>query len=213
MKIDALTTEWPDSVWSEKEGIKFAIMNDDQNVYFVLSVAKQDLRRQIMMRGMTIWFDPLAREKKTIGIRYPIGVAEGGVRRPTDRDIRGGFAPPLSEFEFISPLERIPLRVSTLAGQGVELRINNTQESLVYELKVPLSPSADHPYSIESHTGAQMSVGIEISGFERSGAPGGADAGAGRGRRGPPGADPRQGAITSMEGISVWATIRLATNP
>jgi len=211
MTIDGAAAEWPDSAWTEKEGVRFGIMNDENNIYVVLETPKQNLRRQIMIRGLTVWFDPLAREKQSIGIHYPIGGLGAGGRRMGEGDPRAGMTSALAEFEYISPLEQIPLRVSIVAGQGVEVRVNNSQESLVYELKVPLQASSGHPYSIESRPGAKISVGIEISGFERGGPS--ADAGAptgGRGRRGSTGADPRAGATTSMEPVSVWAAVHLA---
>ena len=210
-KTDASLAEWPDTVWNEKDGIRFAVMNDEEYLYFALVALKQDLRRQIMMRGLTIWFDPLAREKQTIGVRYPMGLRDGMQRRPGEGDFGGALAGALAEFEYISPLEETPQRVSVVAGKGVELRIHSEEGSLTYELKVPLKPSTAHPYSLESSAGSTISVGVEVSGFERrsvggSGPPSG---GGGRGR-GTTSIDPRAGAITSMEPISVWATVQLA---
>ena len=206
--IDALTSDWPDSGWAEKDGLRFAVMNDDENAYIVLVTLKPELRRQIMFRGLTVWFDPLARGKKTIGVHYPLGMARGS-RRPREGDPLTQTGQSQMEFEYISPLEQGPVRVPLIAGRGILLRINNEQESLVYELRIPLKSSSDKPYSIESTPGTKISVGFEISGLEGVGDPSAGGGGRGRGRI-PAGGAPARGAITSIEPLEVWAAIQLA---
>ncbi len=204
--IDALTSDWPDSGWAEKDGLRFAVMNDDEQVYVVLAVLKPELRRQIMFRGLTVWFDPLARGKKTIGVRYPLGMTRVS-RQPGEGDPLAQTGQSQLAFEYISPLEGVPL----IAAGGISLRINNERESLVYELRIPLKSSSDKTYSIESTPGTRISVGFEIGGLEGTGeAPGGAGGG-GRGRcRVSAGGAPARGTITPMEPLEVWAAIRLA---
>lgn len=208
VSIDALTSDWPDSGWAEKDGLRFAVMNDDENAYIALAVLKPELRRQIMFRGLTVWFDPLARGKKTIGVHYPLGMTRGS-RRPGEGNPLAQTGQSQMEFEYISPLEQGPVRVPLIAGRGISLRINNEQESLVYELRIPLKSSSDKPYSIESAPGTKISVGFEISGLEGVGDPSAGGGGRGRGRASGGGA-PARGAITPMESLEVWAAIQLA---
>ncbi|MBI4428547.1 MAG: hypothetical protein HY562_05455 [Ignavibacteriales bacterium] len=207
-KADAVLSEWPDTVWNEKDGLRFGLMNDNEYLYFALTAVKLDQRRQIMMRGLTIWFDPLAREKKTIGFRYPVG---GGLRRPGEGDPGSAFASGMAEFEYTSPLEEALQRVPIVAGKGVEVKISNTQELLVYELKVPLAPSSDHPYSIESRAGSMISIGLEIRPFEGGVGPTASTQPSGRRRGGPPSSDPSPiGGGGRGEATNVWATVQLA---
>jgi len=214
VSIDALTHDWPDSGWVEKDGLRFAVMNDDENAYIVLVTLKPELRRQIMFRGLTVWFDPLARGKKTVGVHYPLGMARGS-RRPGESDPLAQPGQIQMEFEYISPLEQGPVRVPLIAGRGISLKINNEQESLVYELRIPLKSSSDKPYSIESAPGSKISVGFELSGLEPGAEPSGGPGGGGgrRGGRGPsPGGGPTRGGM-SIEQLEIWASIHLAGPP
>jgi len=208
VSIDALTSDWPDSGWAEKDGLRFAVMNDDENAYIALVALKPDLRRQIMFRGLTVWFDPLAREKKTIGVHYPLGMTRGS-RRSGEGDPLAQTGQGQMEFEYISPLEQGPVRMPLIAGRGISIRINNEQGSLVYELRIPLKSASDKPYSIESTPGTKISVGFEISGLEGVGNPSAGGGGRGRGRIPVSGA-PARGAITPMEQLEVWAATQLA---
>jgi len=204
-KPDAVLTEWPDTVWNEKDGLRFGVMNDGEYLYLAVTALKPEQRRQILMRGLMVWFDPLAREKKSIGIRYPLG---GGPRRPMDAEVGGALA----EFEFISPLEEGPQRVPVMAGKGVGVSIRGNQESLVYELRVPLRPTSEHPYSIESTAGSKISIGFEISAMERVAGQSASTRPSGGRRGGPPTSDPSPiGGGGRGEATNVWATVTLAT--
>ncbi len=211
--IDGSTSDWPDSSWGEKDGLRFAVMNDDANVYVVLVVAKPDLRRQIMFRGLTLWFDPLARGKKTIGVHYPLGMGRAPARPVQGEQFPQGGQGQM-EFDYISPLEQGPVRVPLLAAKGIGLKINNEQESLVYEMKIPLRSSSEQPYSVEAAPGAKISVGFDVGGFEPGSEPAGGPAAGGGGRRGggrgpAPGGGPTRGGM-SIEPLEVWATVQLA---
>ena len=213
VSIDAMTSDWPDSGWVEKDGLRFAVMNDDENAYVVLVTMKPELRRQIIFRGLTVWFDPLSRGKKTIGVHYPLGMTRG-TRQHGERDPLAQTGQSQVEFEYISPLEQGPVRVPLIAGRGISLRINNEQESLVYELRIPLKSASDKPYSIESAPGSKISVGFEVSGLEPGAEPSGGPGGGGRrGGRGPsPGGGPTRGGM-SIEQLEIWASIHLAGPP
>ncbi len=221
VKIDGVAANWRDSLWVEKDGIKFAVMNDNEYLYLAVVAAKPDLRRQIMMRGLTVWFDPDSREKKNIGIRYPIGMTEGGDGyRREESYAQSSMSSPMAEFEFVSPFERDRMRVPVIAGRGVQLKINNEQESLLYELRVPLHSSTDHPYSAETTAGSKIGVGVEVGGVSRGSAGdrggegegggiggGGRRGGGGRGRGS--GGGSRSRPPGSISPIEVWATVQL----
>jgi hypothetical protein len=177
--MDASLGEWTDStVFHEKEGIRYAVANDGEFLYICLLSSKPNLGRQLMFRGMTVWIDPNGGEKKTIGIRFPVGGM--GMGRPNMGEEQPEQAPEqrgnrfeemerqaLNEFEYLGPGENDRQRVSRLQGQGLEMHLTATPERFLYKLKVPLQYSLQHPYSAETHAGANIGVGIETNSAPR----------------------------------------------
>jgi uncharacterized membrane protein YgcG len=183
IRIDGDSSDWTDStVFVQKDDFRLGVMNDDKYLYVCLMSNLPNLGRQVMFRGMTIWFDPNGGEKKTVGIRYPIGMggmgmpvrAEGGEGNQGDQGDRDRSrfdpetSPALSEFEYLGPSENDRQRVSKLEAQGVEVQLKSTQDRFVYELKIPLVYSSQHPYSLETRPGSAIGIGVESNAPQRS---------------------------------------------
>ena len=234
--IDGNVAEWADStVFIEKEGVRCGVMNDGDYLYLCLLSSKQGLGRQIMFRGMTVWFDPNGGEKKTVGLRFPLGMPRAGLPEMTEgenpeQNVNRPDAferQALSEFEFLGPAENDRQRVSRLQGQGVEIHLTATAERFVYKLKIPLRYSSQHPYALETRPGSAVGIGIEPNAAQRAqeGERGGGESrgeggrgggrggmGGGRGGRMPGGAGsggarPAAGAATLP---SFWSHVQLA---
>ena len=193
--IDGNLKEWSDStLFVEKEGIRWAVMNDDEFLYLCVMSAKPNLGRQIISRGMTVWFDPNGGNKQTMGVRFPIGTGRGGAPpreegEGEDTDQRGNRVPAmrlqsLNDFEFLGPTEKDIQMVPRMQGQGVELHLTSIPERFVYELKIPLASSSSHPYAVESHPGAAIGVCVETNTQRRGQGPEGEGQGEGRGEGG-----------------------------
>lgn len=238
--IDGSLRDWSDSTaFVEKDGIRYAVMNDGDYLYLCLLSSKAGLGRQILSRGMTVWIDPNGGEKKTIGLRFPIGMGGMGrsempMRPQADeqgqqevrRDELERQTP--NEFEYLGPGENDRQRVSRLQGQGVEMHLTATAERFLYELKIPLQYSSQHPYSAESHAGAKIGIGLESNTATRmaEGAPGsegrgegteGGRSGGGGGRSGGRmsggmgrGGGQRPGGSTAAVNFSIWSHVQLA---
>ena len=233
IQIDGDLKEWSDStLFVQKDDIRCGVMNDNEFLYVCVISSKPNLGRQVMFRGMTVWFDPNGGEKKTLGIRFPIGMGGRDVMtRPEaeERDQRGNGVEPmgrqaLNEFEYVGPTDKDLQRVSRLQGQGVEMHLTTTPERFVYQLRVPLAYSSAHPYSVESRPGAPIGIGFETNTPQRPGpAAGGGEGrgeggrggqpgmGGGRGGRMPGGAGPG-GARPEMANVSfsIWTHVQLA---
>lgn len=194
IEIDGILREWIDSTaFVEKDGIRCGVMNDKEYVYVCMMSSTPNLGRQLIMRGMTVWFDPNGGEKKVIGVRFPIGSIRGGaMMRPEMGDQRPREAhdrPPedrrqrfdeiekqaLQEFEFLGPGPDDRQRVLRIQGQGVEFHLTATPERFVYEMKIPLAYSSQHPYVVESYAGSVLGVGFDsnVQGRPMGGAAGG----------------------------------------
>jgi len=240
VRMDGNLGDWTDStVFVEKDGIRYGVANDGEFLYLCLLSSKSDLGRQILFRGMTIWFDPNGGEKKTIGIRFPIGgMAMGrpemGPRQPNQGPEQSGTRleemerGSLNEFEYLGPGDNERQRVSRLQGRGLEIHVTLVPERLLYKLKIPLQYSSQHPYSVETHAGAKIGIGIEsnaaprmaqgeMGGEGRGEGSAGGRPGAGSGRSGgrmPGGMDrgggQRPGASAAIVNFNIWSRVQLA---
>jgi len=98
------------------------------------------------------------------------------------------------------------------AKLGIEAKVGRENDYFVYELKVPLVKSAEHPYAIEVKKGKPVGLGLENSRF-------------GMGRRSPnwgddedkapPGMDSpdSRSSMFSSECFPLWATVTLSSKP
>jgi hypothetical protein len=96
---------------------------------------------------------------------------------------------------------------------GIEAKADRENDYFVYELKVPLAKSNEHPFAISIKNGEPFSLGVEIAGIDvgdgiDKGMP---SPGGGRPGKGPPGGHPG-----SMSGgrdeLHLWATVVLSSN-
>ena len=236
IRIDGSLRDWSDSTaFVEKDGIRYAVMNDGNFLYLCLLSSKQGLGRQMLFRGMTVWFDPNGGDKKTIGLRFPIGMGGTGrsempVRPQDEEQGQQGVRPEElprqtpNEFEYLGPGENERQRVSRLQGQGVEIHLTATPERFLYELKIPLRYSSEHPYSVETHAGARIGIGVESNTAQRmtegtrggegqEGGRPGAGSGRGGGRMGGGmgrGGGQMPGGSQVNVNISFWSHVQLA---
>lgn len=237
--IDGSMKEWSDStLFAQKDDLSYAVKNDDQYLYLFVMSATPNLGRQMVFRGMTVWFDPNGGSKKTLGVRFPLGMGRGEMPIRSDGqdgEQRGNRftemeRQALNEFEFLGPGENDRQRVSRIQGQGVEFYINATPERFVYEMKIPLKYSSEHPYALETRPGQKIGVGIASNtitrpGGREGGSPGegggegmpgmggGREGGRGAGRGGgrmPGGMGQGRGASGSPVQFDFWTTVQLA---
>ena len=82
--IDGLDTEWSNKTrYIEDENILLGIMNDDSFIYVFFASNDDRMKRQIFMRGLTVWFDPGGGSDEVFGdlcgrfARRPQGVKVG----------------------------------------------------------------------------------------------------------------------------------------
>ncbi|MCU0652428.1 MAG: hypothetical protein MUC39_05760 [Candidatus Omnitrophica bacterium] len=85
------------------------------------------------------------------------------------------------------------LSLDEAAKFGIEAKVGRENDYFVYELKVPLVKSVEHPYAIEVKTDKPIGLGLEISMSEM-------------GMMGPPGRG-----VSGGEGFSLWATVTLSS--
>lgn len=68
--------------YDNKSKFLYLVTNDDANLYIDLMLADPPSRQKVMMFGLTIWFDPKAKQKKNMGIRFPLASERNMMQRP-----------------------------------------------------------------------------------------------------------------------------------
>jgi hypothetical protein len=225
VKVDGVNSEWENSTtFIEDEKVLVGVMNDSDFLYLSLITDNPALRRQMMGRGFTVWFDPAGGKKKAFGIQYPLGFQEMGVSMADfvgpDADIdkrREIMEQSLTELIIRGSDKDDWDRMATKDATGIEVRISDSGP-FIYELKVPLRKSEDHPYAIGA-TRESMGIGLEMQKFDREGMMAGRGGRMRGGHIGPPGGmrggmgRPPDGGMRRpemAEPIKLWAKVRLA---
>jgi len=185
VKIDGQATEWHNHlVFIEQAGILVAFLNDDAYFYGCLLADSPVLRTRILQSGLTLWFDPAGGEKKTFGLKFPVGQERNlnrnrpgqeqepfgeepswGGNEAGDQDLQEVFQRSLAELQIIGPDKALARRIPLAEAKGIEVKFVPTGRMFVYELKVPLIQSSEHPYAIGVQPGKAFGLGIETPRF------------------------------------------------
>jgi hypothetical protein len=229
IQIDGNQSDWRDAMtFIEKKNVSVGITNDKDFLYLAFAAGDQAQRRQFMMRGLILWLDAHGGEKKTLGIRFPVGLSgpgDGFGMRPADREsdpeaMDEAFEQSLTGLEIIGPEKDQTQRFRFGELAGVEVRIGDPRNSFFYELKIPLDKAKQYPFAIALGTGEKLGVGFETPKFDREamrermrqsgfGGGRGGSGGFGGGRGGFGGG--RGGRQQMMQTFELWMSIQLGT--
>jgi hypothetical protein len=147
-------------------------MNDSDYLYVSLSTSLRSVAAQIVARGFTVWFDGNGGKQKLFGIRCPIGAPQEMNDLLRSREImedRDKFNDMILEklessaeqFEIIGPAENDVARLFPSQAAGLEVGLGHQDGRFVYELKVPLRSTDQHPYGIGIDESPYVGVGFE----------------------------------------------------
>jgi len=172
--IDGEQTEWHGRLWvSEPENIAIGIMNDESNLYLTLSTSDRNNIMQIMRLGLTVWFDPKGGTKEVFGIKYPFGIRGMGTRSTGRSERPRDYMPDMEEqvrslqksqlwIEVLGPGKDDVAWLSVMDTTGIRVKTGlSTDGRFVYELKIPLGPSLDNPYAVNTSPGKTVGIGFE----------------------------------------------------
>jgi hypothetical protein len=186
MNIDGSDSEWQRGLYYDKASdMVYGVRNDDKYISIFLKTQNRSTQMQIMRQGLTVWFDREDGKKQTFGISYPI----------SRQDTHAGFSPDTNEenlhtfleqafpeLEVIGPKKEDIQRFSTLEAPGIRVKLGRTRETLVYELRVPLKKTSEHPFAIEPISEHRIGIEFETGGFKAEKSTGGMRIGGGHER-------------------------------
>ena len=224
--VDGKNADWLGAMlFFEEDNVSVGLLNDENFFYICMIAEDQFIRAQVIRQGFTLWFDPDGSKEKTFGIKYPVGMQAsdlpGGMRSDEQRMERSSQIPrrQMNELEILGPGKDEVKKMLIEEAKGIEINIEFSSGMLVYELKVPLIQSEQHPYAIGAEAGSSVGIGLETAKMERpdmrSGMSGGRAGGGptggmrgGVGGRGMPGGRrPRM-----PQPLKIWAVVQLASN-
>ena len=272
--IDGKYTDWgnAESYYNERARVVINLLNDEGYLYICLITRNRKIETELVNSGFVAWFDPDGGNKKTFGIRFPIGLKSMGMsleenKRDMDRDwqyqedksglidrekerwrdkdfnkhlellenlqdklkiMEGAFdaknkekhlKPPLKGNNKEWPHEGFlndgkgpgkEMSLAEAAKLGIEAKVGRENDYFVYELKVPLLKSVEHPYALEVKTDKPFGLGLEIpmSGMGMMGSDRGGNEGEGRMPSGM-----GDHSMFSEECFPLWATVTLSSKP
>lgn len=224
--VDGKNTDWLGAMlFFEEDNVSVGLLNDENFLYICMIAEDQFIRSQVMRQGFTLWFDPDGGNEKTFGIKYPVGMQASDLPRGMRRDEQSIDRPrqvprrQMNELEIHGPGKDEVKKMLIEEAKGIEIDIEFSSGMLVYELKVPLIQSEQHPYAIGAEAGSSIGIGLETAKMERPdvrsersgermepGPASGVRGGAG-GRGMPGGRRPRM-----PQPLKIWAVVQLASN-
>jgi len=219
--IDGQAADWQDATTFLKESnVSVGVRNDGEYLYVCLVTTDRRMQTRIAGLGFTVWIDPQGGKARSFGIRFPLGAPMQG-RRPMDgsnpEELRRMLEQSGRELEIVGATAEDRQRMSVLDARGVQVRIGRSQESLVYELKVALRKTNEHPFAVGLEGSNNVGIGFETAELGRdvmreravSSRPTGGRGGGRGGSRPTPPAD--IGRADMPEQLKLWTVVLIAT--
>jgi hypothetical protein len=174
VQTDGSADQWKGKTTYVKEGgLLIGVQNDSDNIYIALTTSDPASKQQIIMRGLTVWFDTQGGDNKTFGIKYPIGARDMGLmnlRKGQDEN-NGNNQDWLEQMEDnavnsttleVMNSDDDGMKMELADASGVTVKLTRSNDVLIYELKIAMKESAGTRYSIGINSIRQI-VGV---GFE-----------------------------------------------
>jgi hypothetical protein len=151
--------------------ILVSLENDAQYLYVCVRTSGPKAKSQIAFGGLTVWAEVPKASEGGMGVRFPMhGRRQGGGRPPRPGEGESAKAPPLDtinevskEFALLGPTREDSLAVERGPEQPVQVAIGDDSGVLVYQVRLPLQPSDDHPVAVGARAGTAVMVTLDTT--------------------------------------------------
>ena len=236
---NAIDWELPLRFVSEKEGLRYSITNDNENIYVCVASDFMPTQMRMLRAGISIYVDIKGKEGKSVGVSFPfMGKKRNTAPVPMDKNQQSNLRKGNFNDENIKKLALLEANMYKSFGflnnangvyelaeinpikMGVNYDINDI---LIIEAKIPIKTFYDK--ELNAQNAPNISVGVELNNLlggeaNRGGQMGGMGGGGMRGgggggmSRGGVGGGMRGGNFSGGAGISVplinWHPFKLA---
>ena len=166
--IDGDAREWSGlTTYVEKGNIAVGVTNDDENLFLCFHSPTREVAGQIVMHGLTVWFDPEGGSDKDLGIHCPIGVQGmppyhemSQDRRKMKDMIQERIAEAASRVEILGPENQVHGDFPVMDIPGIQVAVAYTDGRIVYELKLPLNTTDETPYALAVNWDKKVGLGL-----------------------------------------------------
>ncbi|MBN2009588.1 hypothetical protein JW960_09625 [candidate division KSB1 bacterium] len=238
IQIDGNQSEWGQVLqYNEDDNFSFGVVNDDTCIYVCLVSSDINLKRQILMSGLIVWFKPKGDDENQFGLKYPVGMVGQGRPPEMRRDESPTGDRVIRDERMLAIVNNLPPDVIILDAkgnevdrqtistlEGIDVCVGDNAGVIVYELKIPYGMDAKAQYAIFTPSASTIELGFETPKFERprrGDRPemdrdgmrgGGMPGGMGRGDRGPggPGGPGGRRSMQMPEPLKKWVTVQLS---
>ena len=120
-----------------------------------------------------------------------------------------------TEIQLLGPgeNEQITMAAANIRRFDIDVKVDEAEGNLVYELKVPITQNEETPYAILSHLKEGIRIGFETGNTEEERAPSGKDGGPRGGIGGWPGKMGKRRGGKMPEPFELWTKVKLASKP
>jgi hypothetical protein len=187
VKVDGTGQEWSANfVPLGDPPILVSLENDAQYLYLCVRTSDRKVKAQIASGGLTVWVEVPGTDAGGMGVRFPMRGRPPGGERPN----RGNEGEPprpgsegespnepslnaindaSTEFELLGPTREDGLVVARGQDEPVQVSIGDDSGVLVYQVRLPLQPSDEHPVAIGASAGTTMKIVLDTTPQKRKG--------------------------------------------
>jgi hypothetical protein len=163
--------------------ILVSVENDAQYLYVCVRTSDPNAKSQIALGGLTVWVAAPKGDTGGMGVRFPMHARGQGAHRPRGSgEGESSQGPPANaindvstQFELLGPTREDSLVVERDPGQPVQVAIGDDSGVLVYQVRLPLQPSDDHPVAVGAAAGTPVTLVLDTKPPKRQAPPEGAD--------------------------------------
>jgi hypothetical protein len=240
--IDGKDSEWQGVLqyYDENSRTVVSFLHDENYLFMRLASNDRKIQRQILVQGLTVWFEQAGKENRKTGVHFPVGLPrekrmsmlprppeeEKEIKRDPKAD--GLLEKCLVEIQLWGPgeYEQKTMPIKEMEKYDVTASIGRTERNLVYELKLPFTQGHMSRFGLLKPGKKGIRVGFQTGDGEQdkgrsmgSQTPSGEDRSEGRGGRGGGGGmrgGPGGGKggksedRQRIEPLALWVTLTLA---
>ncbi len=159
ISIDGELDEWRDAlVYFSSVDAFVGVFNDESNLYFCLYSQSPELSNQFATDGLRLKIE--GKNSGVFVVHFPRPTGQSGPRTGARRGERDRAPASTDAIGLEVPGQRDLVVVSAGGDAGLEARVSH-RRSFVYELKVPLTEGAGHPWAPGLFPGDKFKLLIE----------------------------------------------------
>ena len=172
--IDGDGEDWAgNKIMIEGKDLVVGTLNDQDYFYLNLTPMTRQLRHQMMIQGLTVWFDHKGEKNKISGIKYPIGILPeiGKAPQPASQsemtDFKDKFLEMSNQVEIYQPGSTEAKLMTMDRLTNIQLIMKEAKGVITYEMKIPLLRDDQNPFGLNIKPGQVFGLGIEIPKSDR----------------------------------------------